>query len=230
MTADDPRPPQSISAATFLVASTHDMKNSLGVLTAYLENELARTPGDPATVQALYEAQRMAAHLARVLDLNKLEAGVLPFDPAEIALPDFAAEAAARVRPLAVSLRVTLEISLSPGLHYGYFDHELVLGVIVQALHNAIRYSRDRVRLTIAGEGDGVSMRVDDDGPGFPAFMLDPGFAVRPDAEGLASATGLALYFSSRVADLHRNRGLRGSCRLENGSPLGGGGFVLTLP
>jgi CheY-like chemotaxis protein len=43
-----------------------------------------------------------------------------------------------------------------------------VIGVLVHAINNAIRYTRDRVRLAISIDGDYLELRVEDNGGGFP--------------------------------------------------------------
>lgn len=238
-TADDF--PQ-MDMATFMVSSAHDMKNSISVMTAYLESALQSSPPpngeahDVGTMthQALYEAQRLNDHLIQILALYKMNEGLYPFDPNDVELRPFAEEALARVRPLADARGVTLELETTTEACAGYFDHELILSVVVQALHNAIKYTRDRVVLSARDHDGQLEWRVADNGAGFPEFMLARGFPVRQGVDFHTGSTGLGLYFASLAARMHRNRGRIGGTRLENGSAsdgdLVGGCFILTLP
>ncbi len=225
-----------LDLSTFLLSSIHDMKNSLGVMTAYLQDALA--PPDPdgdrssareKTAQALYEAQRVTDHLVQLLAIYKIDQEFYPFDPQDHALADLAQEALARVVDLAGLQGIAVDCDCPDEL-YGWFDFELVFGVVVQALHNALRYARSRVRLSVAAQGNGVGIRVEDDGPGFPDFLLAQGDGVEKGISFETGSTGLGLYFAGVVARLHQGGGRRGHIQLGNGGGLGGGVFTLELP
>jgi two-component system sensor histidine kinase SenX3 len=228
------KPTPGLDIATFLGASIHDMKNSVSVMQALLENSLTEVlihaPHAVSQLdQALYETRRVSDNLVQLLALYKIAGDLYPFDPQEHEVGEFLAEAAARVSSLAQFRGIALEHVCEPDL-YWYFDHELVLVAIVQALHNGLRYTRAAVRLS-AGCRDGkLEFRVEDDGPGYPAGMLQGDFPASQNIRFATGSTGLGLYFSAAVAQLHRDRKHTGSTRLENGSALGGGAFILTLP
>ncbi|MBI3286379.1 MAG: HAMP domain-containing histidine kinase [Burkholderiales bacterium] len=226
--------PTDLDINTFLVASIHDMKNSLSVMHTLLDDavHLVDDPESPASKQlgqALYESQRVNDNLIQLVSLYKINQKFYPFDPLEYDVADFAAEAVSRVAPLAKFRRISIGHDCPPGLRW-YFDRELIFGAIVQALRNGMRYTRSKVHLQIQVENDMLEFRIEDDGPGYPPHML----ASQPHA-GLGvsfttGSTGLGLYFSTVVARLHRNRGRMGTTRLDNGGALGGGVFVMHLP
>ena len=224
-----------MSMASFLVSSVHDMKNSLAVMANFLESALAQstdhsTPLHRQTSQALYETQRINDHLIQLLALYKIDQDFYPFDPQEQNLADLAGDALSRVANLAHSKGISIDCECADDLH-GWVDYELILGVLVQALHNAMHYARSRVLCLIeADPGGGVGIRVEDDGPGFPDFLLTRGNACDRGIHFDTGSTGLGLYFASVVAGLHRGGERRGGTRLENGGRLGGGCFHMTLP
>lgn len=223
-----------LDISTFLVSSIHDMKNSMGVMAAYLRDALAspdelKGSAREKTAQALYEAQRVTDHLVQLLALYKIEQAFYPFDPQEHALADLSREALARVADLAGLNCIELECDCPDDL-YGWFDYELVFGVLVQALHNALRYSRKRVKLAARARESGVLIQVEDDGPGYPEFLLAQGNGLEKGISFETGSTGLGLYFAQVVAQLHKGGGRRGSLCLENGGGLGGGRFLLDLP
>lgn len=94
-------------------------------------------------------------------------------------------------------------------------DRELVTDMLNNALQNAARHARSRVRLSSGEDGEGLWLRVEDDGPGFA--QLPPG-----------SGTGLLL--AAALAEMHVRQGRHGSLTLSNDSALGGAGFTLRLP
>lgn len=223
-----------LDISTFLLSSIHDMKNSMGVMAAYLSDALASLEETKGTARektalALYEAQRVTDHLIQLLAIYKIEQAFYPFDPQDHALADLAHEAMARVVDLAELRGIELSCDCSDEL-YGWFDHELVFGVVVQALHNALRYSKSRVNLSIQAHESGIRIRVEDDGPGYPEFLLAQGNARDRGINFETGSTGLGLYFAGVVAGMHKGAGRAGTLRLENGGGLGGGCLVLELP
>jgi signal transduction histidine kinase len=132
-----------------------------------------------------------------------------------------------------MSKGITLETDCPPGLIWS-LDEDLILGVLGQAINNAIRYTRDRIRLAVAVVDGMLEVRVEDNGAGFPVALLEAGVSAM---SGLTSgvnfatnSTGLGLYFSSVVAKMHKHRGRCGGIELDNGGPLQGGCFILRLP
>lgn len=231
-------PEDTLDLTTFLLSSVHDMKNSLGAMASYLEDALAEaaktgepvdTPARRKTAQALYEAQRVNNHLIQLLALYKIDQSFYPFDPQDRPLADLAREALARAQPLADSKGVLLDCDCAEDL-YGWLDYELVFGVVVQALQNALHYTRSRVLLSAVTNDSGVVIKVEDDGPGYPDFLLAQGNAAQRGICFETGSTGLGLYFADVVAHLHKAGDKTGRIRLENGGSLGGGCFILELP
>jgi len=224
-----------MSMSNFLVSSVHDMKNSLSVMASFLESALAQAPDQSAplyrqTSQALYESQRINDHLIQLLALYKIEQDFYPFDPQEQNLAELVNDALSRVANLAHSHGVSLEYECPDDLN-GWVDYELILGVLVQALHNALHYTRDSVLCLIAADPrGGITIRVEDNGPGFPDFLLQQGTSRDRGVSFETGSTGLGLYFAAIVAGLHRSGERGGSTHLENGGHLGGGCFCLELP
>lgn len=229
---------QSLDMSTFLVSSAHDMKNSISVMTVYLEAALQDTPPPEGasfsptelTKQALYEAKRLNDRLIQILALCKLNMGLYPFDPAEVELRGFVDEVLARVRPLAEAKGITLASEISTSEPAWYFDYELVLGVVVQALHNAIKYTRDTIRVCLHADRERLEIRVVDNGVGYPPFMLEQGYPARQSVDIQTGSTGLGLHFAALAAGIHRNQGRTGHTRLENNDGCSGGCFILALP
>lgn len=232
--AADPARVAEMDMNTFLVSSAHDMKNSIGIMSAYLESALAELPADARsrhmTYQALYEAQRLNHHLIQLLAIYKINNDMYPFDPVDVGLRAFEQEVLGRVQPLAQARGIALEVVSDPAEHSWYFDYELVASLVTQSLHNAVKYTRDRVRLSLQVIDDTLELRVDDNGAGFPQFLIDAGYAASQGIDADSGSTGLGLFFAARVAQLHRNRSRHGSTRLANGGALGGGTFILSLP
>jgi signal transduction histidine kinase len=227
----------------FLASTVHDMKNSISVLSGTLENLLAGA-GRPAAVpeppdydqlsQMLYQTKRLNDNLIQLLALYK-DVGKpgYPFDPAAQSISELVQQVAGQARILLQSRGIALDLDFPPDAIWT-LDEDLIIGVLVHAINNAIRYTRDRIRLAVRIDGDYLELRVEDNGGGFPPSLLEAGISAmdnrRSGVNFISNSSGLGLYFSSEVAKMHKHRQRGGSIALENGGALGGGCFVLRLP
>lgn len=226
-----PAPTPDISA--FLASSVHDMKNSITILIGGMEKILAAADREGPEYRELshmmYETKRINGNLIQLLTLYKLGNHLYPFSPEDWLLDDFIQETVSQHQPLLASRGIAFEVECEPDLIWP-FDTDLVGGVVGHALNNAIHYTGSRIRLVARRGAEGLELRVEDDGRGYPQKMLDDGVAAMQGVDFQGGSTGLGLYFSAMVARMHRNKGQAGSIRLENGGAWGGGCFVLNLP
>jgi signal transduction histidine kinase len=111
-----------LDISTFLLSSIHDMKNSMGVMAAYLQDALSDRAESAQetrrkTAQALYEAKRVTDHLVQLLALYKIDQAFYPFDSQDHALSDLAHEALARVADLAEMRGIELSCDCAEELY-----------------------------------------------------------------------------------------------------------------
>jgi signal transduction histidine kinase len=231
--------PQSSELFLFLASTAHDMKNSISVLSGTLERLL--DGASPETekahaqmAQMLYQTRRLNDNLMQLLALYK-RVGTLdyPFDVQPLEIGQLAEQVVALERVLLASRGVELELDIDAELVW-HFDEDLIVGVVSHAINNAVHYTRDRVKLSAREREGWLEIRVEDNGAGYPPALLAAGSrAMDANASGvnfLSNSAGLGLHFSREVARMHRHRERTGAVRLENGGPLGGGCFILTLP
>ncbi|MDK2123923.1 sensor histidine kinase [Parachitinimonas caeni] len=219
---------------TFLFSAVHDMKNSITVLAAAME-QLLPPPGVPGgeayrdVGQMFYEVKRMNGNLTHLLTLYKLGMSSYPFDPQDHLLTDFIDEVLAHQDAVLRSAAVAIEVEVDDDLVWT-FDEYLISSVVAHALNNASKYTRSKIRLLVREHARRLELRIEDDGAGYPASMLEtpPGSLSLNSQHN--SGTGLGLYFASVVAGLHRHGAESGRVALENGGSLGGGVFILVLP
>lgn len=220
--------------AMFLASSVHDMKNSVSMLIGGLQKALASVnpesfPGHADLAQMTYEAKRINNNLVQLLTLYKVGQQIYPFDPKEICVAEFLQGIADQAGGVFKSRNVELEVASDPDL-YWFFDEDLIAGVIGNAFTNAVRYTRDRVRLSARVSDGSLEIRIEDNGRGYSAEMLEQGREPLRPVDFETGSTGLGLYFSAVVARMHRNRGRSGEIHLENGGETCGGCFLLRLP
>lgn len=231
--------PGSNELSLFLASTAHDMKNSVSVLSGTLEKLLAGASPDteaayPQMSHMLYQTKRLNDNLIQLLALYKqVGKPEYPFDVQPLEITHFVAQVVASVRVLLDSRGINLETAFDPAQIW-HFDEDLVIGVVGHAINNAINYTTDKIRLAIGVVDECLEIRVEDNGRGYPAAMLEAGVSAMSGARSgvnfLTNSTGLGLYFSSEVAKMHKHRQRSGALRLENGGAYGGGCFILSLP
>lgn len=225
----------------FLASTAHDMKNSISVLSGTLEGLLGGAddkdvnhPAYPQLAQMLYQTKRLNDNLIQLLALYKqVGKPEYPFDPRPQQISELVQQVASQAKVLLASKKITLQADFSQEMVWT-FDEDLIIGMLTQAINNAVRYTHDTIRIVVAEKEGFLEIRVEDNGAGFPQAMIDAGVcAMSGNTAGvnfLTNSSGLGLYFASEVAKMHKYRQRNGSIHLENGGVLGGGAFVVRLP
>ncbi len=231
--------PSSNELFLFLASTVHDMKNSISVLSGTLETLLVNAAPQtesayPQMSHMLYQTKRLNDNLIQLLALYKqVGKPEYPFDIHPLEMGTLVDQVVSASKVLLDAKGITLETDVDPALIW-HFDEDLIIGVVGHAINNAINYTKDKIRITIAQVDQDLQIRVEDNGRGYPAAMLEAGVSAMHGASAgvnfLTNSTGLGLYFSSEVAKMHKHRERSGSLRLENGGAYGGGCFVLSLP
>jgi hypothetical protein len=216
-----------------LASAVHDMKNSLSMLLSALSALESRypKPNDEDNKQRAilqYEASRLNSALVQLLGLYKLDNQQLPVNINYIDVEDFLYDQIAQYEPLLKSKNIAIEIEVDDELD-ACFDQDLVASVINNILGNAIRYTQQKIKLTAYYE-NGLVFEIADDGVGYPNEMIEKQQNYIKSIDYSTGSTGLGLYFASKIAELHKNKGRCGSIELANGGELGGGIFRLKLP
>lgn len=216
--------------ADLLASAVHDIKNSIGLVLNSAENiadtvVVAREDHE-ALITLQHEARRVNADLMNLLGLYKLERGSALVVPDVVDCAELMAELIAYNMPLLASRGIMLDVEECAAAE-GYFDRNLVIGVLNAVLNNTFRHASTRVSLGVAVHEGYTVFSVTDDGPGYPPEILestlDAPFVAGPNA----GSTGLGLYFARRVAELHRHRDRCGRIELSNRP---GSCFQLFLP
>ncbi|MBU2955114.1 sensor histidine kinase [Marinobacter sp. F3R08] len=223
---------QNIDFSMVLASAVHDMKNSLGMLLNSLDElrcEEKTSLGESSRFNTLqYEAERMHNDLVQLLGIYRLGENNLSAHIEEHFVPDFLSEHLARHTPLLKGLGIDVAIEAED--INGFFDEDLLTGVLNNTINNAIRYTQKKILLT-AGERDGyLVIGVEDDGQGYPEAMQHTGTLNFGSLDFKSGSTSLGLFFASSVAKLHSEGDRTGSIKLHNGGTFGGGVFEIWLP
>ncbi len=211
-----------------LGAVSHDLRTPLA--TIKVASSALASEGDalaPAGRAELYrliemEADRLGRLVANLLDLARVEAGVLTVQRSPVPVTELVEEARAALGPALSDHQVLVEIE--PGLPEVLADPALVNSVLVNLLDNAQRHSPPDAPITVSARcrGAEVEVAVCDEGPGVPAPLRDAIFHrfTRLDTAG---RSGLGLALARTFVEAHGGR-----IGVEE-APGGGARFVFTL-
>lgn len=177
------------------------------------------------------ETERMQRIVDRLLELSALEARHGRVNFAVVDLRGVVEEAVATARSLAEARGIVVDVAavaaVAPLRVRG--ESFLLAQSIGNLLHNAIEFTPagGAVTVAVAAEGARAIVRVEDTGPGVPAYALEKVFdrfysLPRPDTGRKSSGLGLSIV--REVARLHG-----GDATLEN-RPEGGARAMLILP
>lgn len=225
---------EALDFSFVLASSVHDMKNSLGMLLNTLADVMDKYPPQDdihAKSYAVleYEAARINSELIQLLSLYRLDHDRVRAYIEECQVLDLLSEQIARNHALLQTRSIDLELDCDESLS-GYFDSDLVGGVVNNILVNCARYSKAKLKISAAQTSEGLCISIEDDGPGYPEHMLNASTFSNVKANFAGGRPHLGLLFANKVALMHKNKNQQGFIRLHNESSLGGGCFKLYLP
>lgn len=181
----------------FLAAASHDLRQPLQTLNL-LNRVATHEAGLHPRLKKLLERQQqaldsMSGLLASVLDISKLDSGVVAPKRVPFALSDILMRLRSNFEPLAADKGIELAVERSELV--AHTDPELLHRIIGNLLSNAIRYTeRGTVRVSCNARGALLEISVSDTGVGIPAdqielifeefYQIDSG-SQRPDGLGL---------------------------------------------
>jgi signal transduction histidine kinase len=211
-----------------LVANvSHELRTPIAALQAVLENMVDGVvqPDHAPLGAALEQTERLGRLVTHLLDLSKLDDGVVPLDAREFEVAPFLAGV---LRGLTVdgataggawSRRgdLTLHLDVQPQELTAVADPERLHQVVANLVDNACKHSPTgglvTVRARVGEQPQSLRLEVEDQGPGIPVQDRTRVFdrfsrAGTPTAAGPGSdgGTGLGLAIARWAVDLHGGR------------------------
>lgn len=181
--------------AALLASVGHDLRTPLTTILAAAREIAARGPD--ATVEALEaETLRLQRFVTNLLDMARIEAGALRLTTEPVDLTDAVASAAADARAALAGHPIRLDVP--PDLPLVRADPQLLHHCLLNLLDNAGKFALPGTSVAIiaARTRDGLTLSVEDQGPGLPAG-IGPGvwdtFARLQGSDRARTGTGLGL-------------------------------------
>jgi two-component system phosphate regulon sensor histidine kinase PhoR len=163
-----------------------------------------------SAVEILDASRRLARLIDDLLSVSRMESGRLVLDPRPL---DLAAVVERILSPFrAMAARHTLRASVPAGLPVVWGDPDKVEQILTNLVGNAIKYSPGggEVLVSVEHDGDTVQVSVRDQGIGMSPRDMGQLFEkfYRVDREEVrrAGGTGLGLYITKRLVEMHGGR------------------------
>ncbi|MGL4746069.1 MAG: DUF4153 domain-containing protein [Dermatophilaceae bacterium] len=191
-----------------LVATvSHELRTPLTAQRALLENLVDGVvrPDDDVLRAALHQSERLSALVTDLLELSRIDAGVVPLRLGEV-------EVSALLRRAADESavgggEVAVVPSVSPAGLTVQADPDRLAQLVANLVDNAVRHSPPggtvRLDARALDDDDGWSLEVCDEGPGIPAERAEQVFDRFGGGDDASGGTGLGLAIASWVCTLH---------------------------
>jgi signal transduction histidine kinase len=218
----------------FIAAVSHDLRSPLTAIRASVESLL-----DRREIQSTWELDHLLHNIAgqtsrlgrlvdQLLDLSRIEAGVLSLDLDWTELPVLIADTLAKFEELNNGCQVERDISADLPLHY--VDPDRFIQVLWNLLENANKYASPRSSIKVEAKWTGteVLIGVADRGPGIPAGehekIFQHFYRLDRDHRAHTQGSGLGLAICRGIVQAHGGR-----IWVED-RPDGGSIFRIALP
>ncbi len=219
--------------AEFLAMVSHELRTPLatvrGSVSTLLDEFSEMHPAEMLQFHRiiLEQTDRMRALIADLLDVARIETGILPVSPQPTDLAVLISEAgnAFRIGGHRHNLRIDTQLDLP----WVMGDKSRIMQVLGNLLANAARHSPESSTITVSATPGNlqVSVSVSDEGMGIPAESLPHLFRKfsRIESEEQSGDTGLGLAVCKGIVEAHGGR-----IWAESDGPGLGARFTFTLP
>lgn len=229
--AEDRLKQLSDAKSLFLRTASHDLRTPLAVMKCALDNVLDNVTGpvDPEQRQQLEVVQRAIVRMERLvtdlLDVTRIEAGMLTVEKRPLSIEALLEEAASGFSALARERHVALELELADGPIAIQADEERMAQAINNLLGNALRFARSRIRIEAHKLGRSATIAIANDGPIIPGEYREVIFEPFRRAS-TGPGAGLGLSIVRGIVNAHG-----GEIHLVSPTESGDGvRFTMTLP
>jgi signal transduction histidine kinase len=197
----------------FMSSVTHELRTPLTSIRALSELMRDDDVMDLAQRQQflgiiVVEAERLSRLVNQVLDMAKIEAGHAEWHNTEVDMRELLEQAAATMGETCRERGVVLQLALPPVVQPLWADADRITQVVLNLLSNAAKYAprgAGRVQLRLRDETDGITVEVQDNGPGIAqdqqAMVFEKFRQVAGDDHYRPGGTGLGLPISRQIVE-----------------------------
>lgn len=176
------------------------------------------------------ESNRLIGLVNSLLDLSKMEAGMMTYTFEQASLPPLIDNATMEIGPLVEAKKITVEAKIKEALPLIKMDSERILQALRNLIGNAVKFTPDGGCVGVSAKpiNGGVQVSVTDTGPGIPAENLTTIFdkfqQAAPAGSYQSKGTGLGLAIVKHIITSH------GGKIWAESEPGQGSTFIFILP
>jgi two-component system phosphate regulon sensor histidine kinase PhoR len=199
----------------FISNVSHELRTPLASLRALTETLQDGALDDPKAAHRFIgriqtEVDALTQMAAELLELTRIESGQLPLEFTSAAPEALIISSADRMRAQAERAGVTVQVECPAGLPKVRADVPRLEQVLVNLIHNSVKFTSPGGHITLSSERDEAFVRfaVHDTGVGIPAEDLLRIFErfFRVDRSRSGGGTGLGLSIARHIVEAHGGR------------------------
>ena len=197
----------------FVSQVSHELRTPLASINAYVEMLVDGEAKDEASRAEFYgviksEADRLRRLIDNMLNISRIEAGIFSLERSEVDFAALARQAVEIMQPQAQLKRITLIQKSGPLVYTAQADRDMMHQVVLNLVSNAVKYTPEGGRVTVAVENDdatrSVLVTVSDTGLGIPPDamprLFDKFYRIE-NYKRVASGTGLGLNLVKHIVE-----------------------------
>src|SRR5512144_2845816 len=199
----------------FISNLSHELRTPLASLKALAETLQDGALDDPPAArrfvdQIQIEVDALTQMVNELLELSKIESGRFSLDRSPVAAYDLLDSASQRMQLQAERANLSLRVECANDLPTVQIDSQRLEQVLVNLIHNAVKFTRPGGEIVLSAQPDDGSIRfaVRDTGVGIPADEVPRIFErfYRVDKSRTGSGTGLGLSIAKHIIEAHGGR------------------------
>ena len=199
----------------FVSNISHELRTPLASIKAVVDTLRDGALEDPPAAERFLqrmevEVDSMTQMVQELLELSRIESGQAPLRFFPVAPELLVEPAVERLRPQAERAQLTLAVALAPDLPQVLVDADRIRQVIINLVHNAIKFTPAGGYVTVTARAvhDSVVVAVADTGAGIPAEDQPRIFErfYKADRARAGGGTGLGLAIAKHTIQAHNGR------------------------
>jgi two-component system phosphate regulon sensor histidine kinase PhoR len=219
----------------FVANVSHELRTPLASIRVMAETISLRGKDNPDVAKGFAESiineiDRLVRLADDLLDLTKTEAGQKQLRKEDLVLAEVAADAVAKIEPIASRKGVSLELNIPTDM-IAHADKDAIWQILVNLIDNAVAYTPSEGTVTVSAarqNGKIIAISVADTGIGIPpadiSRVFERFYRVDKARSRASGGTGLGLSIVKHLVEAH---GGKVSVTSEVGK---GSNFIFTIP
>jgi two-component system phosphate regulon sensor histidine kinase PhoR len=196
----------------FVANVSHELRTPLASLKALSETLLEGALDDPAVAAEFLnkidvEVDKLSQMVQELMQLSQIESGQTVLKKSPEAISEVINSAINRLQSLAERAGLDLKTEVNPELPPVSIDKERIEQVLINLIHNAIKFtpSGGKIRVSAVKQGNKITVAVADTGIGIPEDDLPRMFErfYKTDKSRKSGGTGLGLSIAKHIVQAH---------------------------